>query len=255
MFSKRSRVCNILCLALITSLFGCTSVTNSRKRPASANDRTRSRTKNDIAEDAQTNTLKRRGEWNLSSEKVKVVAPLVSNAAKEYNLPADLIFGMIWVESRFDPHAVSPVGARGLMQLMPRTAEYLATKMSWDGHDNPFDPEFNIAAGTYYIARLLTEFNGDENVALAAYNAGPGKVRRWLENSGLPRISIEYATMVQTARSFFKSNLNSDARAAPFMPNVTDGDLDRLGLTILIAGLSNNQFRLERDDDPNPFDE
>ncbi|MDD5306204.1 MAG: lytic transglycosylase domain-containing protein [Deltaproteobacteria bacterium] len=199
------------------------------------------------SEDTRAATLGRQGGWGLTSDKVREVSPLVVRAARENRLPEDLVYGIIWVESRFNPKAVSPVGARGLMQLMPKTAGYLAGLIDWRGTHQEFDPEFNIAAGSYYIARLIDEFNGDVDLALAAYNAGPTNVRRWMRGTGLPPVSVEYFTMVQTARSFFKGR-TPDGR-----PGVTDGDLDRLGLAILIAGLSTKDVGLDRPDDPHPF--
>jgi hypothetical protein len=205
-----------------------------------------------VAQTTRAVTMKRKGSWGVTSQKVKDVAPFVSRGAKENNIPEDLIFGIIWVESRFNREAVSPVGARGLMQLMPRTADYLAECIGWTGRHRSFDPEFNVAAGSYYIARLVKQFDGDEDLALAAYNAGPTKIRRWMKGSGLPRVSIEYHTMVQTARGFFGGTRSSKPGGRMVVP--TDDDLDRLGLAILIAGLSDKQFGLERTDDANPFD-
>ena len=208
-----------------------------------------------IANKTRSATLNRRGSWKLTSDKVQSVATLVDEAARANGLPKDLIFGIIWVESRFNPEAVSPVGAKGLMQLMPKTADYLADCIDWRGSHDSFDPEFNIAAGSYYISRLIKQFDGDVDVALAAYNAGPTKVRRWMKDDGLPRVSIEYHTMVQTARTFFGGTYGhtpspkADDGGVP-----TDDELDRLGLTILIAGLSDAQFGLEREDDATPFD-
>jgi hypothetical protein len=173
--------------------------------------------KGTVAQQTRAVTLKRRGSWSLTSEKVKEVSPLVKSEARKHGLPEDLVFGIIWVESRFNPRAVSPVGARGLMQLMPRTAEYLADCIDWRGRRSSFDPRFNVAAGTYYIARLIKQFEGDVDLALAAYNAGPTKIRRWLAGSGLPRVSIEYATMVQTARGFFGRG-KASPRPAPSGP-------------------------------------
>jgi len=196
--------------------------------------------------------LGRRGSWKLTSDRVQTVAPMVAEAARTNDLPIDLIFGVIWVESRFNPEAVSPVGAKGLMQLMPKTADYLAECIGWGGSHDAFDPEFNIAAGSYYIARLIKQFDGDVDLALAAYNAGPTKIRRWMKADGLPRVSIEYHTMVQTARTFFSGATPSQVTGAAGVP--TDDELDRLGLAILIAGLSDAQFGLEREDDANPFD-
>ncbi len=193
---------------------------------------------------ARSATLRRRGDWKLTSEKVREVAPLVRRAAREHGVSQDLLFGIIWVESRFDRRAVSPVGARGLMQLMPRTADYLAERIDWRGSHDSFDPKFNIAAGSWYISRLIDRF-GDVELALAAYNAGPAKVKRWLRGDGLPSVSIEYYTMVQTARGFFRDGSGGEVP--------TDDELDRLGLQILIAGLTDRQFGLERVDDPDPL--
>ncbi|MFZ7110884.1 MAG: lytic transglycosylase domain-containing protein [Desulfatiglandales bacterium] len=83
---------------------------------------------------------------------------------------------MIKAESDFDHRAVSKKGAQGLMQLMPQTA----TKMKVA---NPFNPEENIFGGTRYLSLLLERFNNDESLALAAYNAGPEKVKDY---QGIP---------------------------------------------------------------------
>jgi soluble lytic murein transglycosylase-like protein len=211
-----------------------------------------------IAERARLATLARRGTWGSDDERVRAISELVAKAARDNSLTEAFIYGIIWVESRFDPEAVSPVGARGLMQLMPKTADYLAECIGWRGRADSFDPEFNVAAGSYYIARLVKQFGGDEELALAAYNAGPTNVNRWLRDDGLPKVSIEYHTMVQTARGFFggaKGDVPpAAAPTAPAVPAVpAAGDLDRLGLAILIAGLSEDEFGLQRTDDPTPF--
>jgi hypothetical protein len=213
----------------------------------------------DVAARTRQATLARKGSWELTADKVRAVAPLVQRAARENALREDLVYGIIWVESRFNPQAVSPVGARGLMQLMPKTADYLAERIGWRGRADEFDPEFNIAAGSYYIARLIAQFGGDEELALAAYNAGPTNVNRWMRDGGLPRVSIEYHTMVQTARGFFGGAAGSGARigapaASTPSPIPSTDDLDRLGLAILIAGLSDARFGLDRTDDPTPFE-
>lgn len=197
-------------------------------------------------------TSKKMESWDVTAEKVMAVAALVEDAAAMYDVPASLVYGVIWVESRFNPQAVSPVGARGLMQLMPKTAAYLAECMKWEGDVDSFDPAFNIAAGTYYISRLIRQFDGDVDLALAAYNAGPTNIRRWMNNTGLPDVSIEYYTMVQTAKQYFPSGGDATDREDAVLP--TTDDLDRLGLAILIAGLSKRDFGLERPDDANPFE-
>jgi soluble lytic murein transglycosylase-like protein len=78
---------------------------------------------------------------------------------------------VVQAESAFDPAAVSPVGAQGLMQLMPTTATLM-------GVSDPFDARQNVFAGTKYLSQLLDRFDGDVALALAGYNAGPTRVAR-----------------------------------------------------------------------------
>lgn len=100
------------------------------------------------------------------------LADLVSHYCSQYVLDEALVFAIIRVESDFDSRAVSPAGARGLMQLMPATAEEM-------GVSSIFDTAQNIAGGTQYLARMLELFDDDLRLALAAYNAGPGTVQRY----------------------------------------------------------------------------
>lgn len=106
----------------------------------------------------------------------------VERYALEYQIDPLLIASIMRVESSFNPHAVSPKGARGLMQLMPETAQWVASQMDMEEFDVDmlFDPEVNVAMGAWYLADLRRLFDGHTVLALAAYNGGRGNVRRWL---------------------------------------------------------------------------
>jgi soluble lytic murein transglycosylase-like protein len=93
-------------------------------------------------------------------------------AARRHGVDDSLLLAVAEVESGLRPQAVSPKGAAGVMQLMPDTARAL-------GISDPFDVEANVDAGARYLGGLLTQFGGDLPLALAAYNAGPGAVRRY----------------------------------------------------------------------------
>lgn len=97
---------------------------------------------------------------------------LIRDAAARYNLDPTLIHSVISIESNFNPKAVSHKNARGLMQLMPRTAELMGVKDS-------FDPVQNIDGGSHYLSDLMKKYKNDLTLALAAYNAGPDSVDKY----------------------------------------------------------------------------
>ncbi len=97
---------------------------------------------------------------------------LISRAARRFEVDGLLVAAVVEAESGFNPGAISPVGALGLMQVMPATA-------SSYGVSDVLDPTANVHLGTRYLSQLLDEFDGDLELALAAYNAGPGAVRRY----------------------------------------------------------------------------
>ena len=101
----------------------------------------------------------------------------VAQLAARYDLSPSLIEALVWQESRWRPTAVSSAGARGLAQLMPGTAQQMGV--------NPDDPDANLEGGARYLRMQLDRFGGDLEKALAAYNAGPGRVER---AGGVPAI-------------------------------------------------------------------
>lgn len=106
-------------------------------------------------------------------------------SAEEFDLDPYLVCGVIFTESAFRPEARSNVGALGLMQLMPATGLEEAELLEIEGvtEDRLTEPALNIRLGCNYLRKLLDEF-GTDSVALAAYNAGPGRVRQWLKEYG-----------------------------------------------------------------------
>ena len=109
---------------------------------------------------------------SVESSSAPPLNEVVNSASAAYHLDPDLVNSVIHAESGFNSHAVSPKGARGLMQLMPSTASQLGV------HD-AFDPQSNVTGGSRYLRELLERYNFDLVKALAAYNAGPERVEQY----------------------------------------------------------------------------
>lgn len=118
----------------------------------------------------------------------------IQRISREYNLSPALIASMIRNESSFRPTAESDVGARGLMQVMPETAEWIAHKLKIDNYsfEQLYTPETNIRFGCWYLNYLSTLFHGDPLCVICAYHAGQGEISSWLTN---PSISSDGLTM------------------------------------------------------------
>jgi hypothetical protein len=114
---------------------------------------------------------------------------LIVEHARANNIRPDLIRAVVKVESAFNPYARSPKGALGLMQLMPATARQLNVT-------NPFDPAQNIRGGSSYLRQLLDRYGNNEELALAAYNAGPGAVDKYGQNVPPYRETRNYVSKV-----------------------------------------------------------
>ena len=112
---------------------------------------------------------------STSEANPQTINAFIRAAASEHGIDPLLIKAIIKAESNFDPAAVSPKGAQGLMQLMPATAKDLQVS-------NPFDPQENITGGAKYLRFLLDSYRWDLELSLAAYNAGPGNVKQAIPN-------------------------------------------------------------------------
>jgi soluble lytic murein transglycosylase-like protein len=129
---------------------------------------------------------------------------VISAVSSRHHLDPDLINSVIHAESGFNPRAVSPKGAQGLMQLMPQTASQL-------GVDNAFDPSSNVEGGTRYLRELLERYNFDLIKALAAYNAGPQRVEQY---HGVPPYYETQAYVARIIRDFNRKKLAERKSAA-----------------------------------------
>lgn len=164
--------------SISNSLLGSLSSTESLRysgykdvfKPSSLNHLLATQTNLPINTTEQTSTTKNNAKYSGKYENI------IKEAAQKYNLPERLISSIIKHESSFNANTVSHAGARGLMQLMPGTAKFL-------GVTDSFDPVQNINGGSKYLRQMLNQFNGNLSLAVAAYNAGPGNVKKY---GGIP---------------------------------------------------------------------
>lgn len=136
---------------------------------------------------------------------------MLTRAGNEHNLDVDLLASVVKAESNGNPRAVSPVGAQGLMQLMPSTAAGLGVLDS-------FQPEQNIRGGSAYLDALLTQYHDNLALALAAYNAGPDAVHKY---NGIPPYRETRAYVARVIHEFNARVLAREAQARRTIPSVT----------------------------------
>jgi soluble lytic murein transglycosylase len=133
---------------------------------------------------------------------------LVQQYSKQYDVPEALIYAIIRQESAFRGQVISPVGAHGLMQLMPKTAQHVARRehIAYHGTRDLFSSEKNINLGTAYLSELAKRFNNNPLLMVAAYNAGPNQVNRWTKTHPIEEIDIWIDTLPWgETRNYLKS--------------------------------------------------
>jgi soluble lytic murein transglycosylase-like protein len=165
------------------------------------------------------------------------VRELVRQVSAEHGLDPKLVDALVRVESGYDPTAVSRKGAMGLMQLMPETASRL-------GVADPFDPEQNVRGGVREFARLVDQYSGNLQLALAAYNAGEGAVSRF---RGIPPYheTRNYVSQILTLYTGRPYRLSGGYRSAP-VRMLTDASTGRTMITNQSAAKVANDLGLIR---------
>jgi soluble lytic murein transglycosylase-like protein len=153
----------------------------------------------------------------VAAQSTSLYEDLISEHARLNDVPVDLVRAVVQVESGFNPYARSPKGAMGLMQLMPATAREF-------GVNNPYNPLENIRAGVAYLRQLLERYRNDQQLALAAYNAGPAAVDRHGQTVPPYRETRDYVAKINKISSgpvqlrrkvIYKTTEVVDGRAVP----------------------------------------
>ena len=188
-----------------------------------------------------------RYEFDLSQRFPTPLRDAVNQAAREAGLEAAYVYGLIRQESRFILDARSHVGASGLMQLMPTTAKWTAKKvgMTWKP-EFITDPSANLKLGTTYLKLVLDDFEGSAAMAAAAYNAGPGRPRRWREGATVEPAAWAEGIPFNETRDYVKKVLsNATVYAALMRPETPPSLKARLGAPIGPRSVASPQSNLE----------
>lgn len=170
------------------------------------------------------------------SQNIDLYSPIIRTIAQKHGVDERLVKAVIHTESGFNPFARSPVGAQGLMQLMPATARRFKV-------NNAYDPQQNIQGGIQYLAWLLKRFKGDRSLALAAYNAGEGNVDKY---GGIPpfRETKDYVHRVMGRYNGVYSTSSSSSSGFTQVSNINISESKDLNLKkeSTILKISSSEF-------------
>lgn len=142
----------------------------------------------------------------LDAASLNMIPQWIYDASRKYDYDPFLLTALIVTESSFNNWAKSHRGALGLMQIRPRTGHAMATEVNlpWEGKPTLYEPESNIALGTYYLSKLQTRFNNDVKLALEAYNHGPTKLQRYIQQG--KQLPVDYSNKVLKIYDMIRSN-------------------------------------------------
>ena len=194
---------------------------------------------------AAASYAQRLGAWNRSLDSAERMSPLVHRtlryptpfrelvrpAARQFGVEEALVYGVMQQESRFAPEASSVVGARGLMQIMPSTAQWLASELGWPSFEGAWldQPQRNITMGTRYLRQLRGDLRGSEVLAAAAYNAGPGRAVAWLGGREMEGAIYAESIPFDETREYVKRVLNASVHYAEVLNRAPQQLTSRLG--------------------------
>lgn len=154
----------------------------------------------------------------------------IKKYSKENDLDPFLVAAIINVESNYNREALSPKGARGLMQIGPQTGLWAKEELNIENYteDLLYDPEVNIKIGSWYLTKLESEFKGNLNNILAAYNAGSGNVAKWLKDSDCSKDTIDlyYIPFKETEDYVKKVKKNYEIYSFIYKPFIEESYMD-----------------------------
>jgi len=204
--------------------------------------------KNDILDRAINAADKTQAQHNYAMRYLAPFREHVEPKARELRLDQGWVYGLMRQESRFITNAKSVVGAKGLMQLMPKTAQWVAKKIGLKSYhpDNVADTDTNVTLGTNYLKLVLNDLDNHPVLASAAYNAGPGRARRWRDTKPMEGAIYAETIPFSETRDYVKKVMSNSV----YYSTLFDGQPHSLKSRLGIVGARPSQEVLKNDDLP-----